>query len=396
MALLQQETERGVRAIEEQMQQPDLLPSTRQRCASMIEALRKQASQIAAIMQPVLPGAGQASTTELPAPLKYIHYLYRDWGWPAEPNGENERALAAMDFVQEERPLGRTLVIGAGACRLAYDLHRRDAGAETVALDIEPFLFTVARTVILGGTVRLSEANAEIDELGAVSREWTLTAPHGPLDKDRFHFLIADGLEPPLEKDAFDTVVTPWFIDIVPPDLRDFMSTVYRLLKRGGRWLNLGPLRYTPDMPAPLRFTREEVFDLLKRAGFELGHWRTESMPYLVSKLNARGKMELVLAFAATKSETSLGTDTTEVTPPAWLLFRHLPIPTFPGQSMFHSNNSLVQLVVSAIDGNRSLDDLTLMVADRARQPDLSIHQIRAAIRRCLGEIHPNAKQGGP
>jgi hypothetical protein len=51
----------------------------------------------------------------------------------------------------------------------------------------------------------------------------------------------------------------------------------------------------------------------------------------------------------------------------------------------------MVQLVVSSIDGRRTLDDLTLLVARQARDSGLSLQQIRGAVRRCLAEVHPAA-----
>lgn len=394
LSLLEQQVAATVRTIEEQLNTPDALPATKARCHAMIDAVRGQAADICGILQPLLPVdttdlQDEIASEDLPAPLKYIHHLYRDWGWPSEPNGENERALAAVEGVMETQTLGRTLVVGAGACRLAYDLHRSDPEAETVVMDIDPFLFTVGQAVIRGGTISLREANAEIDEIGHVAKEWTLTAAHGRIAEDRFHFVLADGLEPPFASGVFDTVVTPWFIDLIPTDLRDFTSTVHRLLKPGGRWLNLGPLHYRPSLPVELRFSREEVFDLAERAGFRMGRWQTDSMPYLVSKLNGRGKVEWVLAFAATKLDASSSDRGSNDGPPSWLLFRHLPIPTFAGQSLFVAKAPLIQMVVSAIDGQRTLDDLALMVAAHARQSDLSMNAIRGAVRRCIAEIHP-------
>src|SRR5262249_27559414 len=142
---------------------------------------------------------------------------------------------------------GHMLVPGAGGCRLAYDLHRLGPNAETVVIDIDPFLLTTAQRVIRGGTVTLREANAEVDELAQRMKVWNLHAHHGPISDERFHFLLADGLHPPFESGKFDTIVTPWFIDVVPVDLRDFISELHRLLKPGGRWLNLGPLHYRSD-----------------------------------------------------------------------------------------------------------------------------------------------------
>ena len=36
--------------------------------------------------------------------------------------------------------LGRTLVLGAGGCRLAYDLHVHNGGTDTAVVDIDPYL----------------------------------------------------------------------------------------------------------------------------------------------------------------------------------------------------------------------------------------------------------------
>ena len=191
---------------------------------------------------------------------------------------------------------------------------------------------------------------------------------------------------------TFDTIVTPWFIDLVPTDLRDFMSAMHRLLKPGGRWLNLGPLRYSPSVPVGRRFTREEVFDLAGRAGFTMGKWHVESMPYLVSKLSERGKVEWVLASAATKVDVPAERRDPAGGPPSWLLFRHLPIPTFAGQSLVSTDVPFARLLLSAIDGHRTLDDLTAIVAARASRSDVSTAQIREAVRQCLAGIHPDCR----
>ncbi len=352
----------------------------------MIQAVREQAAGISAILRPLLgEGDANANDSDVPSPLLYIHYLYRDWAWPSDPDGENERALRTAQSVMDGKPVGRLLVLGAGACRLAYDLHCADPTAETTVVDIDPLLFAAAHTVIRGGSVTIREANAEVDELGHVDKEWTLRAPQGALDDDRFHFRIADGLDAPFAAHTFDTVLTPWFIDLVPTDLRDFIGEVFRLLKPGGRWINLGPLRYRPEIPVIHRFSREEVFELARRAGFRIDRWIVESVPYLVSKLNGRGKVESVLAFSANPVS---GTTDTEL-PPAWLLFRHLPIPVFPGLSMFVSDDPAEQMVASAIDGRHTLDDIAAIIASKAGDTGLTMTQFRKIVRRCLMDIHP-------
>ncbi|MBI4521344.1 MAG: class I SAM-dependent methyltransferase [Gemmatimonadetes bacterium] len=401
LTLLEHEVRKTVRKVEEELRGADVLPLTRARCRAVIEAIQGQMADVRTLLEPLLPagaqeGPGHPLAEDAPVTLEYLPYLYRDWASPPEPKGENERALATVEAVIDGRALGRTMVLGAGACRLAYDLHRRHREAEIVVIDLDPILFAAARAVTRGDPVSIREANWEICEVEHGWRQWVLAAPDGPVDNDRFHFVLADGLEPPFAPGMADTVVTPWFIDQGPDDVRDLISTLHRLLRPGGVWLNLGPLRYEPEAPIALRFAREELFDLAARSGFRLDRWRTEVVPYLVSRLNGRGRMEWVLAFSATRLEAPPDpphADSSEDGPPSWLVFGHLPIPTFPGQSVFWSAVPVFQMVVSTIDGRRTLDDVARLVAERARRSGLSMSQIRSAVRQCLAEVHPECRK---
>jgi hypothetical protein len=149
--------------------------------------------------------------------------------------------------------------------------------------------------------VALTESSLNVFDAEHVSARRTLRAPHGPLDDARFHFLLANGLEPPFAPETFDTIVTPWFIDRVPPDLPAFMGTLARLLRPGGRWVNQGPLMYAPDTPVARRWGREEIFEIAEGAGFRIRTWSFASRPYLVSPLTGSGKVENVLTFGATR-----------------------------------------------------------------------------------------------
>ena len=200
--------------------------------------------------------------------VEYSYYSFRDWGWPETQ--ENGDALTAALAAAPE-PLGRVLVVGAGACRLAADLHRHGGATETAAVDIDPYLLVIAEAVVRGAEVRLTEAGLNAVDAGRVARAWTLRAPEGPLSADAFHFFLANGLAPPFAGETFDTVVTPWFIDRVPTDLPAFLATVRRLLRPGGRWLNHGPLLYPPETPLPRRHSVDELRALAAGAGLVVG-----------------------------------------------------------------------------------------------------------------------------
>ncbi len=57
--------------------------------------------------------------------------------------------------------------------------------------------------------------------------------------------VAADALQPPFADGAFDTVVTPWFVDIIGEPFARVAARVNLLLKPGGRWINCGSLAFS-------------------------------------------------------------------------------------------------------------------------------------------------------
>jgi SAM-dependent methyltransferase len=303
LAALTTRGEHTLRAIEAELESSDLLPSGQARLRALALALGDQVKDIVGIVGPALGGPLEGGPGALPrGVVEYIQFLYRDWGWETAENHENDRAIAAIHKLVNVEGLGRTLVLGAGACRLAYDLHTQLRASETAVIDIDPFLFVIAEAVVRGEPMQLTESTANVQELEQVARTWLLRAPAGPLDTSEFHFFLANALTPPFNDHVFDTVVTPWFIDQVPGNLAVFFERLARLLKPGGRWINSGPLLYPADAPLARRFSREEVFELATRAGFRIDGWSGESRAHLESPLNGRGKIEWVLTFVASSA----------------------------------------------------------------------------------------------
>jgi SAM-dependent methyltransferase len=294
-----------IRALAVQAGEPGVGGVTRTRLRSLARSIAEQADEIARVLQPALgdpvaPGEG----VELPRGAgDYLSCIFRDWAWPSGNGDENGRSLAAIQRAADGRDLGRTLVLGAGGCRLAYDLHVHGGATETVVVDVDPFLLLIAEAVIRGAAVSLTETSVNAPEVDPVSRAWTLSAPAGPLGPDVFHFFLADGTQPPFADQSFDTVVTPWFIDQVPTDLEDLLRRVHALLVPGGRWINHGPLIYRPDaLPIARWYARQEIFDLAGAVGFRVGTWDSAAQPHLVSPLTGRGLIETVLTFAAARA----------------------------------------------------------------------------------------------
>ena len=97
--------------------------------------------------------------------------------------------------------------------------------------------------------------------------------------------------------------------------------------------------------------------------------------------------MEWVLAFSATRLDTPTPEGIPDGDPPAWLIFHHLPIPTLSNESLSLPRTPLSEIVVPAIDGTRTLNDLAALVATEAGESGLSMTQIRSVVRRCLAEL---------
>ena len=279
--------------------------ATRTRLQALARAIAEQVADVAAVMVPALGDPLPARDgVDLPRGAgDYMSCLLRDWAWSNGHDDENARSLAAIRQVTDGQDLGRTLVLGAGGCRLAYDLHVHCGGSDTTVVDVDPFLLVPAETVIRGGAVSLTETSANAPEVDPVSRVWTLSASAGPLGPELFRFVLADGTTPPFADQSFDTVVTPWFIDQVPTDLEALLRQVHRLLVPGGRWINHGPLIYRADaLPIARWYTRQEIFDLASDTGFRIAAWDSARQTHLVSPLTGRGLIENVLTFVASRA----------------------------------------------------------------------------------------------
>jgi SAM-dependent methyltransferase len=300
LALLLANGEATRAGLEREARAPGVLAATARRLEGMGRAVAEQVADFAALLGPALGGPLDGPASGLPrGVVEYSHYSFRDWGWPE--THENAEALAAC-LAASPAPLGRVLVVGAGACRLAADLHRHGGAKETAAVDIDPYLLVIAEAVVRGAEVRLTEAGLNVVDAGHVARAWTLRALEGPLGAESFHFFLANGLAPPFADETFDTVVTPWFVDRVPTDLPAFLATVRRLLRPGGRWLNHGPLLYPPETPLPRRHSVDELVALAAAAGLFAGPVSVASRPYLVSPLTGAGRIERVVTFAAARA----------------------------------------------------------------------------------------------
>jgi uncharacterized protein YbaR (Trm112 family) len=393
LATYQRLLAQGAELTEQQLGAYDLLPATRQRLQGLKAAAAENGQRVTALFRSagITPSEGEPGDAGGEAGFRLIEYydhLLRDWAWDDEtPENARSRDLVCK-ALGEDRNLGRMVVLGAGGCRLAYDLHMRCKPALTVALDLSPLFLVAAKRVMFGNGLDLYEFPGMPRDAASVCVERQLRAPAG--SPERFHLLLADAFTAPLRPGAFDTVLTPWFIDIVPVDVRDTLSLVHRLLTPGGRWINFGPLNYPKDHPHAQRYTREELLTLAALAGFEVGEVEEEEIQLLGSRAAANGRTERIFAFAARKSAAPSAAPGDD--PPAWVLFSHLPIPRFRGLDQFRPEHPVMTFLSRAIDGKATLHDLAQrMVKEHGARADSALAGTRALLGLMYQACRPGA-----
>lgn len=370
----------------------ELHPLTRARLRRVHDALAQHQLHIEALFQ----DAGVASRAA--APLRagrvpgegvvtaYFDQLHRDWGWHEDTTEITIARQVVLDVVEDLRPK-RMLVLGAGGCRLPYEIHRALGVETTVALDVNPLPLFVARRVIAGQTVSMFEFPLSPRHSDSVAVERDLRCDHP--GAAGFLLLFADGLCPPAATGAFDAVFTPWFIDQVPPDMRDLLPEIHRCLSPGGVWVNHGPLLYHPVHTMPThRYRDDEVLALVAEAGFVVERSRWDRLLYMQSPAGSQGRTEGILSFRARRSEAAPSkappSKARERPAPPWLDDASMSIERWPGLEGYRAPHPMFAAVASLIDGQRSAHDIAREMIHRFGLPQASA---LGGVMTCLAEM---------
>jgi hypothetical protein len=316
--------------------------------------------------------------------LSYYDNVFRDWAWN---NGENERMLECVARVLA--PLtayraGKVLTLGAGACRLPYDFHRRYRPDVSVAIDLNPLLVLLASRVVQGQQVPFYEFPIAPLDRASFAVPWACSAPEALVGDGLATFvaLLGDATHPPLKQGGFDTVITPWYIDVVAQDLVDCVRTVNQQLRGGGVWLNTGSLAFFHRNEAWC-YSQEEVLELLTGNGFEIVAAERTSVPYMQSPSSAHGRVERVFSFAARKVAAAPMPKPNAYLPP-WARDADRPVPDLDEFVVASAHHLLKAQALAAIDGKRTIDEIALLVAKRY---GLQRSEARGAVERILLEI---------
>jgi uncharacterized protein YbaR (Trm112 family) len=366
---------------------------TRRRLTTVAHATEDHAKRLESLMAPLRlePRGANFAThlafrTRLPSDqglMTYAYNIHRDWSWGSE---ENDASFGIVRAALNGASPGKTLVLGAGAGRLAYDLHMQTSSKATVVLDFNPFLLLLAQRITRGETIELYEfplAPKSIDQY-AVLRQ--LSAEQRC--REGLHFVLADAHRPPFVHGGFDTIVTPWLVDILPERFESLCQRINSLLADGGRWINFGTLSFHVGDPT-LRYSTEECVEIIAAAGFDTPKMEETSMPYLCSPASRHGRREQILSWRTIK-QRDLPAPPRHEALPDWIVRGQDPVPLLESFEQQATSTRIRAFTMSLIDGRRSLRDMAQVFVD---QKLLTFEEAEAAIRAALIKMYESAQR---
>jgi hypothetical protein len=351
--------EMRVTALRQDAEASDLLPRTRRRLLRIAAGFEAQLAAVDALFEPLEEGADLLPSMAIPsrpepgahaAVLECYEHLFRDWVWGQR---ECELALGLLRAALPGGLPGQVAVYGAGAGRLAVDLHQSFGPARTFALDMNPLPFLVLDRMLRGETVGLPEFPVDPGSESEVVVERELARPYTP--RAGLSLLFADGLRPPFAPGSLDAVVTVWFIDVAAADLRQTAAAINRVLRRGGLWVNLGPLRFQSTLARS--YTIEETHEIVERAAFALRSTGRQDIPYFHSPVSGSRRTETVFQLVAEKTGDAAPVEIPDPLPP-WVANPLVPIPITPALVSLGKTSMFTTGVLSMIDGTRSIADV--------------------------------------
>lgn len=361
--------------------------NTRNRLKLLAAACDDHARRLRALLAPLLDGDAKAESatyaalapTESPSlnPLAYYANVHRDWCWGED---ENTASLEAVRDALQPRPPGRTLVLGAGAGRLAYDLHEALAPACTVAADLNPLLAFVAQRMYAGTRLELYEFPLAPRDRASHALLRTLGAPRPA--REGLQVVLADARTVPFAPGSFDTVVTPWLVDVVDTDLATLATTINRLLAPGGRWVCTGSLFFQQSDPTQA-YASEEVGEVVAAAGFTPPRLHERRVPYLASPASRHVRHEDVVTFVVERVADAAPVP--DAGPVPWLADVRASVPLLIDVAQRALALRVEAYVASLVDGRRSIAEIAArLVQERLLLPDEAVGVVADYLRRLV------------
>jgi len=247
-----------------------------------------------------------------------LQQIVRDWSAGCAPEREKcygciMSALTTKYPVADDRSSVSVLVPGAGLCRLAFDIAKE--GFKCQANEFSFSMLLIANFIlnrnqginshkIYPWVLNFSNNVSTNDQL----EEYYIPDVDTSLRDGHLTMLAGDFLEIYSENESWNDIVTCFFLDTAR-NVIQYIEHIYKLLKPGGSWINIGPLLYHySDNPGEtsLDLSYEQIKQVIIGIGFEM---EDEQFPVIVPYVENRRSMLHTsfhcVFFTATKRKNS-------------------------------------------------------------------------------------------
>ena len=204
-----------------------------------------------------------------------IAFFHRDWCRSARAEAEIatiiDTVFAQVDAYADD--VDSVLIPGAGAGRFACELSAKydNCFAFDYSVHMTQIFYDLLERDLTLHRVNF-QSNVIKTEDVVVGYDLSLDAPgsnriKSQLEKGNLSYFIGDALNVPLPGNSLSAIACLYFIDIVP--LKEHLIEIRRMLKPGGLFINLGPLRYMRGDVANM-LSGEEILSLFRESGFDI------------------------------------------------------------------------------------------------------------------------------
>lgn len=224
--------------------------------------------------------------------ISYFKLLFRDWSWgDKEINIYKEFILKNESFKNK-----KILILGAGACGLSYELAKACPSSNFFSLEHNPLLSIYSKTILESKALDLYEVNLFPKNFKNSSVKRSLKASE---ELSNHHLVLSSFPNIPFEKDSFDVIISPWFLDILNMSFSLALEKATKFLKSDGNFLFIGPSNiHSPYFTN--QYTSSEIVNEFNDY-FINTKSQVEQVDYLNSPIDTQKRVEDILFIHASK-----------------------------------------------------------------------------------------------
>ena len=205
----------------------------------------------------------------------------RDWSSLSEEREITNRRLRETVSQYIDPQDGPILVPGSSSGRLVYDI--ASLGYKVVGIEHDPLRVMLMHTILSGQHFSFSPYILDTcNRLKEDEHRILVQVPDVQINHDVLSRISIDANEfvesiSSYPDNHFSSIVTSWFIDEPTIELEKVMPEFQRVLKKGGVWINFGPLDYSymgeklaVNQTSVQKRSLVELLEVVESSGFEV------------------------------------------------------------------------------------------------------------------------------